>query len=95
MTTTNEEILKEVKEMSKTQVDMGKDVVGIKKDIEHTRITVDKIDKNDVKQNGTLAEVVKDAAVLQGQFKLAKWAIGIVGGVTILAALGELSGYVQ
>ena len=95
MTTTNEEILTELKEVSKAQGDMRVDIVEIRKDSEHTREIVDRIDKNDKVQNGALADVVKDAAVLNGQFGMQWKILAAVAVPLILASLAQLSGYVQ
>ena len=50
--------------------------------------------KNDEKQNGQLAKVIKEVAVLKGQFRLAKWIVGLAIAISaLLASFAQLSGY--
>ncbi len=56
--------------------------------------------ENDKKQNGALAAVIQesaesklDNAVMNGQFRLVKWAISIGGVVGVLLAIDTLKGY--
>ncbi len=51
--------------------------------------------ENDEKQNGDLAENIKDVAVLKGQYAMQWKIIGGVSVLVILASLAELSGYIQ
>ncbi len=44
-------------------------------------------------QNGSVAEVKTGLAVLQGQFGLARWIVGIIAIPVLLAAIAQLSGY--
>ncbi len=95
MTTTNDQILKELKEMGKTQVDTRLDIVEIRKDSEHTREIVDDINANDKVQNGALAEVVRDHAVLAGKFSMQWKIVAAVATPMLIAAVAELSGYIS